>query len=124
MHSTRATTQTKGLEIEFELLYFVLLFLGGQRTLRLIWRRPSMGDYYSAIARAVPNLPNKTDEARRAIYERACTALQESSRTLEISEVEQAKAQFALFQSGAYRLGSNPAPFYGPLFQSPRPVPL
>ena len=55
-----------------------------------------MGDYYSAIARAVPNLPNKTDEARRAIYERACTALQESSRTLEISEVEQAKAQFAL----------------------------
>ena len=83
-----------------------------------------MGDYYSAIARAVPNLPNKTDEARRAIYERACTALQESSRTLEISEVEQAKARFLLFQSGAYRLGSNPAPFYGPLFQSPRPVPL
>ena len=55
-----------------------------------------MADYYSAIARAVSNLPNKTDEARRAIYERACTALQESSRTLEISEVEQAKAQFAL----------------------------
>ena len=55
-----------------------------------------MGDYYSAIARAVSNLPNKTDEARRAIYERACTALQESSRTLEISEAELANAQFAL----------------------------
>ena len=54
-----------------------------------------MADYYSAIARAVSNLPNKTDEARRAIYERACTALQESSRTLEISEAEQANAQFA-----------------------------
>ena len=55
-----------------------------------------MGDYYSAIARAVSNLPNKTDEARRAIYERACTALQESSRTLEISEAELANAQAAL----------------------------
>jgi hypothetical protein len=55
-----------------------------------------MGDYYFAIARAVSNLPNKTDEARRAIYERARTALQESSRTLEMSEAEQANAQFAL----------------------------
>ena len=55
-----------------------------------------MADYYSVIARAVSNLPNKTDEARRAIYERARTALQESSRTLEISEAEQANAQFAL----------------------------
>ena len=55
-----------------------------------------MADFYSAITRAVSNLPNKTDEARRAIYERARTALQESSRTLEISEAEQANAQFAL----------------------------
>ena len=55
-----------------------------------------MADYYSAIARAVSNLPNKTDEARRAIYERARTALQESSRTLEISEAELANAQSAL----------------------------
>ena len=55
-----------------------------------------MADYYSAIARAVSNLPNKTDEARRAIYERARTALQESSRTLEISEAELANAQAAL----------------------------
>ena len=55
-----------------------------------------MADYYPPIARAVSRLPSNTDEARRAIYERACTALQESSRTLEISEVEQAKAQFAL----------------------------
>ena len=54
-----------------------------------------MADFYSAITRAVSNLPNKTDEARRAIYERARTALQESSRTLEISEAEQANAQFA-----------------------------
>jgi hypothetical protein len=55
-----------------------------------------MADYHSAIARAVSNLPNKTDEARGAIYERARTALQESSRTLEISEAELANAQFAL----------------------------
>ena len=55
-----------------------------------------MADFYSAITRAVSNLPNKTDEARRAIYERARTALQESSRTLEISEAELANAQFAL----------------------------
>ena len=55
-----------------------------------------MADYYSLIARAVSRLPDKTDEARRAIYERARTALQESSRTLEISEAELANAQFAL----------------------------
>jgi hypothetical protein len=55
-----------------------------------------MADYYSLIARAVSRLPSNTDEARRAIYERARTALQESSRTLEISEAEQANAQFAL----------------------------
>jgi hypothetical protein len=55
-----------------------------------------MADYYSLIARAVSRLPSNTDEARRAIYERARTALQESSRTLEISNAEQANAQFAL----------------------------
>jgi hypothetical protein len=57
-----------------------------------------MADYYSLIARAVSRLPDKTDEARRAIYERARTALQESLRTLDppISEAVLAKAQFAL----------------------------
>jgi hypothetical protein len=92
------TTQTKGLEIEFEPLYFVLLFLVGQRTLRLIRDCPTMADYYSLIARAVSRLPNKTDEARRAIYERARTALQESLRTLDppISEAELANTQSAL----------------------------
>ena len=57
-----------------------------------------MGDYYSLIARAVSRLPNKTDEARRAIYERARTALQESLRTLDppISEAELANTQSAL----------------------------
>ena len=49
-----------------------------------------MADYYSPIARAVSRLPSKTDEARRAVYERARTALQESSRTLEISEAQAA----------------------------------
>jgi len=77
-------------------LYFVLLFLGGQHTLRLIRDDPSVADYYSPIARAVSRLPSKTDEARRAVYERARTALQESSRTLEISEAELANAQAAL----------------------------
>jgi hypothetical protein len=55
-----------------------------------------MADYYSLMARAVSRLPSNTDEARRAIYERERTALQESSRTLEISDAEQANAQFAL----------------------------
>ena len=57
-----------------------------------------MADPYSLIARAVSRLPSKTDEARRAIYERARTALQESLRTLDppISEAELANAQFAL----------------------------
>src|SRR5262249_38730311 len=67
-----------------------------------------MADYYSVIARAVSNLPNKTDEARRAIYERARTALQESSRTLEISESEQANAQFAL-EAGIRRVEQDAA---------------
>jgi hypothetical protein len=57
-----------------------------------------MADYYSLIARAVSRLPNQTDEARRAIYERARTALPESLRTLDppISEAELANAQSAL----------------------------
>src|SRR5215831_1081325 len=57
-----------------------------------------MADYYSLIARAVSRLPGKTDEARRAIYERARTALQESLRTLDppLSEAELANAQSAL----------------------------
>jgi len=57
-----------------------------------------MADYYSLIAGAVVRLPNKTDEARRAIYERARTALRESLRALDppISEAELADAQSAL----------------------------
>jgi hypothetical protein len=57
-----------------------------------------MDDYYSILARAVSRLPNKTDEARHAIYERARTALQERLRTFDppISEAELAKAQAAL----------------------------
>jgi hypothetical protein len=57
-----------------------------------------MADYYSLTARAVSRLPDKTNEARRAIYERARTALQESLRTLDppISEAELANAQSAL----------------------------
>ena len=67
-----------------------------------------MADFYSAITRAVSNLPNKTDEARRAIYERARTALQESSRTLEISEAELASAKLAL-EAAIRRVGQDAA---------------
>jgi hypothetical protein len=57
-----------------------------------------MADYYSLIAGGVSRLPNKTDEARRAIYERARTALQESLRALDppISEADLANAHFEL----------------------------
>src|SRR6516165_4256770 len=57
-----------------------------------------MAYYYSLIARAVSRLPSNTDEARRAIYERARATLLESLRTLDppISEAELANAQFAL----------------------------
>ena len=49
-----------------------------------------MADYYSVIAQAVSILPNKTEEARHAIYDRARTAIQEKLRTLDppISEPE------------------------------------
>ena len=57
-----------------------------------------MDDYYSLIARAVARLASKDDEARRAIYERARSAVQESLRALDppISEAELANVQSAL----------------------------
>jgi hypothetical protein len=55
-------------------------------------------DYHSIISRAVSRLPNKTDEARTAIYERARTALQETLRNYDppLSKTEIANAQTAL----------------------------
>ena len=53
-----------------------------------------MPDYYSVIATAVSRLPNKTDEARCAIYDRARTALQEALRDYEPPLL--AKEQMAL----------------------------
>ncbi len=57
-----------------------------------------MTDYYSVIAQAVAGLPSNTDDARREIYNRARTALQERLRTLDppISEAELANEQFVL----------------------------
>ena len=61
-------------------------------------------DYYPLIARAISGLPDKTDEARHAIYERARAVLQEKLRTLEppISEtdlaVERSALEFAIQQ--------------------------
>ncbi len=57
-----------------------------------------MADYHSVIARAVSGLPINTDQARRAIYDRARKALQERLRTHDppISETELANEQFAL----------------------------
>ena len=42
-----------------------------------------MADYYSVITTAVSRLLGQTDEARRAIYDRARTALQEALRDYE-----------------------------------------
>ncbi len=55
-------------------------------------------DYHSIIARAVSRLPNKTDEARSAIYERARRALQDTLQNHDppLSETEIANAQSAL----------------------------
>jgi hypothetical protein len=57
-----------------------------------------MDDYYSIIARAVSRLPNKTDEARHAIYERARTALRDTLRNYDppLSEAEIANEEAAL----------------------------
>jgi hypothetical protein len=39
-----------------------------------------MADYYSVVANAISRSSSQTDEARRAIYERARTALREALR--------------------------------------------
>jgi hypothetical protein len=57
-----------------------------------------MADYHSVIASAVSRLPSKTDDARRAIYERARTALRETLRNYDppLSEAELANEEAAL----------------------------
>jgi hypothetical protein len=57
-----------------------------------------MADYYSVITHAVSNLPSQTVEARWAVYDNACTALQEKLLTLDppISEHELANEQLSL----------------------------
>jgi hypothetical protein len=57
-----------------------------------------MGDYYSVITRAVSNLPSQTVEDRWAVYDDACTALQEKLLTLDppISKDKLANEQLAL----------------------------
>jgi hypothetical protein len=57
-----------------------------------------MADYYSVIATAVSRLPSKTDDARRAIYDRARTALREALHNYDppLSETELANEQAAL----------------------------
>jgi hypothetical protein len=55
-------------------------------------------DYHSIITRAVSRLPNKTDEARTAIYERARAALSETLHNYDppLSNSEIANVQSAL----------------------------
>jgi hypothetical protein len=57
-----------------------------------------MRDYYSVISRAVSNLSSRTVEARWAVYDKACIALQEKLLTLDppISEEELANERSAL----------------------------
>jgi hypothetical protein len=42
-----------------------------------------MADYYSVIANAISRSPSQTDGARRAIYQRARTALRKALRDYE-----------------------------------------
>jgi hypothetical protein len=65
---------------------------------------PSMADYYSVIANAVSRSSSKTDEARRAIYERARTALREALRDYEPPLL--ANEQVAL-EAAVYRLEAD-----------------
>ena len=62
------------------------------------WRGDNYTDYYSVVALAVSRLPNKTDEARRALYERARTTLKEKlhSHDRPVSAAGQTTAQFRL----------------------------
>ena len=55
-------------------------------------------DYHSIIARAVSRLPNKTNEARSAIYERARAALRETLHNYDppLPETDIADVQSAL----------------------------
>src|SRR4029077_8779341 len=55
-------------------------------------------DYYSTIARAISGLPDKTEEARGAVYELARTALQKRLSAFDppISETDPAIERFAL----------------------------
>jgi hypothetical protein len=55
-------------------------------------------DYYSTIARAISGLPDKTEEARGAVYELARTALQKRLSAFDppISETDLAIERFAL----------------------------
>jgi hypothetical protein len=46
--------------------------------------RPIMADYYSVIANAISRSPSKSDATKRAIYERARTALGEALRNYEL----------------------------------------
>jgi hypothetical protein len=56
-----------------------------------------MDDYYSILARAVSRLPNKTDEARHAIYEQARTALhQRLGNDPQISDAELVNEHYRL----------------------------
>src|SRR5262245_4975521 len=57
-----------------------------------------MADYYPLIARAVAGLENSTGEARRALYERARTALIAQLRSVEpaLSESDITRERLAL----------------------------
>jgi hypothetical protein len=62
------------------------------------WRADHYTDYYSVVALAVSRLPSQTDEARRALYERARTTLKEKlhSHDRPVTAAGQTTAQFRL----------------------------
>lgn len=87
-----------------------------------------MADFYPILARAIAGLPDKSPEARRAVYERARAALVAQLRGLDppLGEAEIMRERLSLDESVAKveaDYGAGPAPQPGPAMPIIRPAP-